>query len=279
MHGHPFHQGDAPPEGGGTRPPAIWLLSGTGEGPPLAAALLARGWGLRVSVVSVAATRAYSPHPQLELQVGALGGMDAIRAQLRAEGAPRFRWVVDGTHPFARRISADLQAACAAAGQPLLRLERPGLAEPEPRRGVVRLEALVQLAQQPLAGDRLLLAIGSRGLAEALRHSQAAAHFARILDNPLSLQLARAAGLADAQLACLRPGKGLSVAGTGGLERALCRRWGITAVLCRASGGSTETLWRQVCAELDLRLLLLQRPPESAAGLCPAALLAKLGHP
>ena len=88
------------------------------------------------------------------------------------------------------RISADLEAACAAAGQPLLRLERPGLTGPEPRRGVVQLEAVEQLARQPLAGERLLLAIGSRGLAEALRHSQAAAHYARILDNPRSLQLA-----------------------------------------------------------------------------------------
>lgn len=279
MHGHPFHQGAAPPEADRRPPPAIWLLSGTGEGPPLAAALLARGWRLRVSVVSAAAARAYSPHPQLELQVGALEGVAAIRAQLGAKGGRRFRWVVDGTHPFARRISADLQAACGAALQPLLRLERPGLVEPQPRRGVVQLEALEQLARQPLAGERLLLAIGSRGLPEALRHSPAAAHYARILDNPLSLQLARAAGLADAQLACLRPGRALAAAGAGGLERALCRRWGITAVLCRASGSSTEALWRQVCTELDLRLLLLRRPAESAAGLCPQALLAKLGYP
>ena len=279
MHGHPFHQGGGPPAGGGARPAALWLLSGTGEGPPLATALLVRGWRLRVSVVSAAAARAYGPHPRLELQVGPLGGETAIRAQLRAEGVPRFRWVVDGTHPFARRISADLAAACAAAGQPLLCLERPRLTGPEPRRGVVGLEAVAQLAQQPLAGERLLLAIGSRGLAEALRHSRAEAHYARILDNPRSLQLARAAGLADAQLACLRPGRGLAAAGAGALERALCRRWGITAVLCRASGGATEALWRQVCAELDLRLLLLRRPPDSAAGLCPEALLAKLGHP
>ena len=51
----------------------IWLLSGTGEGPPLAAELLGRGWQLRVSVVSSAAARAYPAHPKLELKVGALG--------------------------------------------------------------------------------------------------------------------------------------------------------------------------------------------------------------
>src|SRR5207244_2660856 len=36
------------------------------------------------------------------------------------------RAVVDATHPFAQRISASAAHACAAAGVPLLRLERPG---------------------------------------------------------------------------------------------------------------------------------------------------------
>ena len=74
----------------------IWLLSGTGEGPPLAAELLRRGWQLRVSVVSSAAARAYPAHPALELQVGALGDeaavqnaiaqWDVLRPQLEAHG-------------------------------------------------------------------------------------------------------------------------------------------------------------------------------------------------
>ena len=37
----------------------LWLVAGTGEGPPLAAALLQRGWRVRVSVVTAAAVRAY----------------------------------------------------------------------------------------------------------------------------------------------------------------------------------------------------------------------------
>ena len=57
MHEQPLHQG------GGAQPPLIWLLGGTGDGPPLAEALLQRGWRLRVSLVTAAATRAYTPHP------------------------------------------------------------------------------------------------------------------------------------------------------------------------------------------------------------------------
>ena len=66
----------------------IWLLSGTGEGPPLAAELLRRGWQLRVSVVSSAAARAYPAHPNLELQVGALGDEAAVQTAF-AKGLPK----------------------------------------------------------------------------------------------------------------------------------------------------------------------------------------------
>lgn len=101
--------------------------------------------------------------------------------------------------------------------------------------------------------------------------------FARVLDRPASLQLALAAGLPDAHLACLRP----DPQADGRLEQALCRHWGITAVLCRQSGGAAEHCWHQVCRRLNLRLLLLACPPPAAGatGLPVASLLEKLGVP
>ena len=336
MHGPEIHQGEpAGPHKGADRDPrgpgpadAIWLVSGIGEGPQLARALLARGWRLRVSVVGEAAGRAYAPHPALELQVGALAGPGAIATALvearRHQGG--FRWVVDGTHPFAERISADLLSACRRLDQPLLRLQRPPVAVPIqgpltaplaswadggalaigpgglPRRQV--LNSLQDLAALDLGGKRLLLAIGARRLREALAHSPAHAHFARILPNPTALALARAAGLADGQLACVHPRLGLPAlppgSGSGGIgaegpgpakepgpprpgaiERALCRRWAIDAVLCRQSGGVTEQLWSDLCAELGLELLLLRQPQASSQvpRLEFSALLAALGHP
>ena len=340
MHGPEIHQGEPAAadqdaerhRSGPGQAGSIWLVSGIGEGPRLARALLARGWRLRVSVVGEAAGRAYDPHPALELQVGALAGPDAIATALvrarRHQGG--FRWVVDGTHPFAERISADLLSACQRLDQPLLRLQRPPVAVPIqgpstvplenwgdggalalgpgglPRRQV--LNSLQDLAALDLGGKRLLLAIGARRLREALAHSPAQAHFARILPNPTALALARAAGLADGQLACVHPRLGLPPSlpasppgrGPGGIraagegpalglgpprpgaiERALCRRWAIDAVLCRQSGGVTEQLWSDLCAELGLELLLLRQPRASAQvpGLEFSALLAALGHP
>ena len=274
MHEQPLHQG------GGAQPPLIWLLGGTGDGPPLAEALLQRGWRLRVSLVTAAATRVYTPHPQLQLLVGELADDAAVERELQRQ---RPRWVVDATHPFAQHISARLERVCRRCGQPLQRLERPSLAADAATTAgtTIALSGLAALADLNLTGERLLLAIGSRQLAQALAASNADAHYARILDRPGSLQLALAAGLRNDQLACLRPSHAQPrELEPGALETALCRRWRITAVLCRAGGGRSEALWRQVCHRLRLRLLLVQRPAGPGSdGLPLEPLLEKLGHP
>jgi len=275
MHRQPLHQGDS-----GGQAPLIWLVCGTGDGPPLAKALLERGWRLRVNVVTAAAARAYPPHPRLDLAVGDLTSDGQLLEQLQH---CRPRWLVDATHPFAQRITARLERVCGQAQLPLLRLERqlPEASPPTPPLRRRDLTELAQLSQLDLWGERLMLAIGSRQLGEALAHSNASAHFARVLDRPGSLQLALAAGLADHQLACLKPGGEQPSAGLepAAIEMALCRRWRISSVLCRQSGGRSEDLWRQTCQRLDLQLLLLERPTPGPDGLPLAPLLEKLGHP
>lgn len=253
----------------------LWLIAGTGEGPALAEALLAKGWRVRLSVVGVAAARAYRPHPRLELLVGAIGGgadrpsepalIQALEAAER--GGDRFRWIVDASHPFATRISAALARVCAARQQPLLRLGRPL----EPIGTARLLDGPPDLAGLSRPGERLLLAIGARRLGLAVQHSPQAIHHARLLPDPAGLRLALAAGLAPERVACLRPG------GDGRIEAALCRRWRIEAVLCRQSGGTTEALWRRLCHEQGLELRLLRRPSEPA-GVPVLPLAALLQH-
>ena len=251
----------------------IWLIAGTGEGPPLTQALLQRGWRVRVWVVSAAARRAYPPAEGLVVEVGALGGSGPLRRaidQARAMGCPPC-WVVDATHPFAQRISAELAEACRTCRVPLLRLLRPPLA---PGRALV-LSGLEALRLQPLAGRSLLLAIGARQLAPALAASPDARHHARLLPSAGALAQAMAAGLAPERVACLRP------TAAGAIERALCRHWGIEVVLARQSGGAGEALWHGLADELALELLLLARPAEPAGviALEAEALLDRLGHP
>jgi precorrin-6A/cobalt-precorrin-6A reductase len=294
----------------GRQPARLWLIAGTGEGPRLARQLLERGWQLEVSVVTAAASLAYPAHRHLRLLVGALAGSEAIRQRLAmaaAAGQP-YAAVVDASHPFARQISAQLAEALGQQKQQrqvaqqqlsdqqkqqqlgqledrptgqlpaqplLLRLERPLLSNPSDRL-LADLEALAphRLAPHSLAGRRLLLAIGARQLGRAVALSPGALHHARLLPTAEALQRAMAAGIAPERLACLRPGG----SGEAALLAALLRRWRIDVILCRQSGGITETLWRQLAASQGCELLLLRRPadPAGVTGLAEAELLSKL---
>lgn len=102
---------------------AVLILGGTGEARELAGLLVERGH----RVVSSLAGRVSKPRlPVGEVRIGGFGGVDGLATYLRETGV---RAVVDATHPFARVISGNAAAACATAGIPLLRLERPGWSE------------------------------------------------------------------------------------------------------------------------------------------------------
>ena len=66
-------------QGRGNRHGRIWLLSGTGEGPRLAAALLQLGWFVEASVVTPAAARAYDGLKLHHLHIGPLQGQEAMQ--------------------------------------------------------------------------------------------------------------------------------------------------------------------------------------------------------
>ncbi len=253
--------------------PRAWLIAGTGDGLRLALALHQRGWRLLVSVVSQEAARRYPEDPDLQLAVGAIENTAGVLAQLeraRLDDDP-FLAVVDGSHPFASRITARLAQAWQEIQKPtpsglqptscppLFRLRRSELEEP-PLARLQKLPDLKTLASIPLHGRRLLLAVGSRHLGQAVTLSPGALHHARLPPTPMALQQGGAAGLRAERLACLRPGDPAEL----GVLRALLLRWQIDTVLCRQSGGVTEALWRGLAAELELTLLLLVRPTEPA---------------
>ncbi len=230
----------------------VWLLAGTGDGPHLAAVLISQGWHVHVSVVGAMAAHPYRDLALEAIHVGALGGARGISQWLQTIHVD---WVVDATHPFALRISDQLNQACKGSGQPLVRFER----RMEDSGKAVVLGSMVTLADQALSGRRLLLALGARQLVEAatVARQAGATVFARVLPSPMSLIQAAAAGVSPEHLAVVRPLQGLE---PGALEAAVCRRWSITDVVCRQSGGATEALWARLSVELGFQLWLLRRP-------------------
>ena len=230
----------------------VWLLAGTGDGPHLAAVLISKGWHVHVSVVGAIAAHPYRGMDLEGIHVGALDGSQGISQWLHAIPVD---WVVDATHPFALRISNQLNQACKGSGQRLVRFER----RMEDSDKAVVLGSMADLAAQPLSGRRLLLALGARQLVEAAKvaRESGATVFARVLPSPMSVIQAAAAGIPPEHLAVVRPLQGPQ---PGALEAAVCRRWAITDVVCRQSGGATEALWASLSMQMGFELWLLRRP-------------------
>ena len=236
----------------------VWLLAGTGEGPMLTEAMQHHGWRVHVSVVTESAARSYGHLAPERLMTGALANIEAVDRVL-AEAACNhggYCCVVDATHPFAIVISRNLQQSCAAVGQPLARFERLSKSS----KNCILLHSPIDLTFKIPEEARILLALGARQLAEIvpLCRQVNAQVYTRIFPGVNALRLANSSGLSPNCIAIVHPIRESSLVGT--LEAALCRRWQITHVICRQSGGVTEQLWHKICQEQGIKLLLLQRP-------------------
>jgi precorrin-6A/cobalt-precorrin-6A reductase len=134
----------------------ILILGGTAEARAVAAGLWDRQ---RVCVTSLAGRVAEPRLPVGEVRVGGFGGVDGLAGWLVQHGPSA---VIDATHPFAERISANAVTACERTGTPLLRLERAGWFE---RPGWRWVADLAEAAAGVPDGARVFLTTGRQGLA------------------------------------------------------------------------------------------------------------------
>ena len=138
----------------------VLILGGTTEGRALAGELVTAT--PRFAVINSLAGRTTSPIvPPGELRIGGFGGVEGLAGFLRER---RVDVLVDATHPFALRISANAAAAAAIAGVPLLVLRRPGWVEQagDDWRRVASLEEAAALL--PRIGRRVFLTTGRQGI-------------------------------------------------------------------------------------------------------------------
>nr|WP_306766177.1 cobalt-precorrin-6A reductase [Shinella pollutisoli] len=99
-------------------------MGGTTEARELAARLAGR---TDLAVTLSLAGRTLDPAPQpVPVRSGGFGGVAGLKAYLRREAVDL---LIDATHPFAQRISANAEAAAEGAHVPLVRLERSGWSE------------------------------------------------------------------------------------------------------------------------------------------------------
>lgn len=136
----------------------ILILGGTKEAAELARLLVDEGHDVTTSL----AGRTREPLPASGvLRVGGFGGAEGLAAYLSGHGFTR---LIDATHPFARRISANAKEAARMTGIAFEAIERPAW-QKQAGDSWIEVSSLEEAARAIPAGSRVLLALGSQHIA------------------------------------------------------------------------------------------------------------------
>lgn len=229
--------------------PHLLILGGTEEAYELAGCLAGRD-DLRVTT-SLAGVTAKPRTPAGQHRIGGFGGAEGLATWLRDMDVAL---LLDASHPFASRITAQARDAAARAGTPYIRLERPPW-RPGPGDDW-HFAPDLEMGLEVLAphAKRVFAAVGARALD---RLGRAPFTFVvRGVDRPASL-----------------PANVTFVAGRGpfslGAERALFEDEGVEAVLCRNSGGHGARAKLDAAGVLGLPVVMIERQAQALVGAVP----------
>ncbi|WP_433615549.1 cobalt-precorrin-6A reductase [Dactylosporangium sp. CA-139114] len=215
--------------------PTLLILGGTGEARRLASVLPPP-----YRVISSLAGRVADPAlPAGEVRIGGFGGPAGLAAYLRAE---RIDTVVDATHPFAARISANAALACAETHVPLLVLRRPGYAVAGHR--VPSLEAAAELL--PSLGRRVFLTTGRQSIGHF--RDPGSHYLLRCVDEPDEV---------PSNVDVIRDRGPFTVDG----EIELMRRHRIEVLVTKDSGGAMTAAKLEAAERLGIPVVVVDRPP------------------
>ncbi|MFD6324390.1 cobalt-precorrin-6A reductase [Streptomyces sp. NPDC058442] len=221
----------------------VLVLGGTTEARELAAELTARP-GVRVTT-SLAGRVARPAAVAGGMRVGGFGGARGLADWLRDQDVTA---LVDATHPFAERITANAARAATAAGVPLVVLRRLGWQPgPDDRwHPVPTLEAAAELL--PRLGRRAFLTTGRLGLAAFARLTRL--HFTVRSVEPPEPPLP--------PHTCVLLDRGPF---TVAEETALLREHRIDVLVTKDSGGTATSAKLTAARELGLPVVVVRRPP------------------
>jgi precorrin-6A/cobalt-precorrin-6A reductase len=221
--------------------PAVLILGGTSEARALAGSLPG------LTVISSLAGRTTAPLlPAGEVRIGGFGGAEGLAAFVRTR---RIAILVDATHPFAARISANAAAASAATGVPLLVLRRPGWIS-QPGDDWRRVRDLGEAAALVAGlGERVFLTTGRQEIA-AFAGVDGCWFLARSVEPPEPPMPQRLEVLLDRGPYTLDG------------ERELLAKHRIDVLVSKDSGGPAAKL--EAARERGIPVILVDRPPAPA---------------
>jgi precorrin-6A/cobalt-precorrin-6A reductase len=224
----------------------VLILGGTTEASALAR-LIAGDAGFDATLSFAGRTAAPRAQP-IATRAGGFGGAEGLASYLSAE---KIEAVVDATHPYADRISANAVAACRQSGVPLVSIVRIAW-QPQPGdrwNSVATTEAApAALGQDP---RRVFLSVGRQELATFAAAPQHR-YLARMVDRPEGIlppdiRVLQARGPFDkaAELRLLADEK-------------------IDTVVSKNSGGPATYAKIEAARELGLPVVMIARPPKKA---------------
>ncbi|GHD08609.1 cobalt-precorrin-6A reductase [Tianweitania populi] len=226
--------------------PHLLILGGTGDARQLAERLSARD-DLRITLSLAGRTK--MPLPQaVRTRVGGFGGVDGLAEYVRADHVDL---LVDATHPFAARISANVFVVAQATDTPLIVLDRPAWEKAESYQWIEVDDvaaAAMALGDEPRT---VFLTIGRQELAPFADHPQHR-YVVRSVD-PAAVTLPNSTVILD---------RGPFDAEA---EEALMRKHGVEIVVSKNSGGNATYGKILAARRLHLPVIMVKRPRPSGA--------------
>jgi precorrin-6A/cobalt-precorrin-6A reductase len=199
-----------------------------------------------IEIISSLAGRTRDPRvPRGQVRMGGFGGAEGLARYLREE---RITHLVNATHPFAERISANAIAAAGTAGIPLLRLLRTAWTPCLGDRWIAAGHASEAAELCRREGGRIFLTVGS-GEIETFAGIHNAHFLVRMIDVPDMLPLS------DYRVIAARGPFSLQD------ELRLIAEHHIGLLVAKNSGGEATYAKIEAARRMDLPVIMIERPP------------------
>ena len=220
----------------------VLILGGTQEAFQLAEQLAELGG---IDFISSLAGRTREPRrPKGAVRTGGFGGAEGLARYLRDE---RVTHLVNATHPFAERISANAIAAVEATGIPLMRLMRPAWVARDDDRWMMARDAKEAADLCRREGGRIFLTLGSGEIA-AFSNIRNAHFLVRMVDAPEQLPLSDYRTIIARGPFLLHD------------ELTLLKEHHVSLVVAKNSGGDATYAKIEAARKMELPVIMIERP-------------------